>query len=292
MRARKVYESLDFERGRDPKEVMNIGKIQEIRNWLETFRLDGRSEIIPTDHGYEVVVNGGITFSKSGPNETYPNTPTTFPMDTLKIIGSFYMDRSAFTNLPRVLQVTGNLDLSYYQGEELPEELEVGGNLDIEYTKHNLVMPNTAIVGGYVKTSPSGGKVEMPKHLERRIQESVNFQRGEEPHKSLRIGKYSKIIPEIIPEIVSVDIEIMTEPGNQDTYYNESIDHDEVLSVLNNWEEYVKDDNYGFWVIEEGPYDAENEMPDYWLWKDLEGMTVKYADELYDIPKTNYKVKS
>ena len=76
------------------------------------------------------------------------------------------------------------------------------------------------------------------------------------------------------------------------TYYNESIDHDEVLSVLNNWEEYVKDDNYGFWVIEDGPFDINNDMPDYWLWKDLEGMTVKYADELYDIPKTNYKVRA
>jgi hypothetical protein len=289
MRAKKIYESLDFERGKDPKDVMNLGKIREIKDWLEIFRLDGRSEIIPTNRGYEVVVSGGITFSKFGPNEEYPDTPTTFPMDTLKIIGSFYMDRSAFTNLPRVLQVTGNLDLSYYQGEELPEELEVGCNLDIEHVKNNLVIPNTAIVGGYVRTNRYGGKVEVPKHIiRRRLQESVNFQRGEEPHKSLRIGKYSKSIP----EIVSVDIEIMPEPGNQDTYYSESIDHDEVVSLLDNWEEYVKADNYGFWVVEEGPYDAENEMPDYWLWKDLEGMTVKYADELYDIPKTNYKVKS
>ena len=285
-----ITESLDFERGKDPKQIMGIGKIEEIRNWLEIFNLDGRAEIIPTDRGYEVVVNGGITFSHFGPNPDVPDLPTTFPMDTLKILGSFYMDRSAFTNLPRALQVTGNLDLSYYQGEELPEELEVGKILDIENTKHNLVIPNTAIVGEYVRTSRYGGKVEMPKHIIRkRLQESVNFQRGEDPHKALRIGKYSKSIP----EIVSADIEIMPEPGNQDSYYYESLDHYEVLDVLNNWEIYVKDDNYSFWVIEEeGPYDPVIDQPDYWLWKDLEGITVKYADELYDIPKTNYKVKS
>jgi hypothetical protein len=120
------------------------------------------------------------------------------------------------------------------------------------------------------------------------LDESVSFERGLDPHKALRIGKYSKDIYEII----SADIEMMPKPGNQDTYYNDSIDLDEILYVLNNWEDCVKDNNYGFWVIDEGPYDVENDFPDYYLWKDLEGTTVKYAGNFYEIPKTKYKVKS
>lgn len=115
------------------------------------------------------------------------------------------------------------------------------------------------------------------------VYENVSFERGSAPQKAMRIGKYSREVP----EIVSVDIEIMPEPGNQYTYYNEAIEHHQVLDVLNNWEESVKENNYSFWVEEA---DNQNDFPDYWLWKDLEGTTVKYADEYYDIPKTKYKL--
>jgi hypothetical protein len=206
MRALKIYESMAFQRGQDPKSAMGLGIFRDYK---------------------------GISIKKGD---------------------SVFVD----ADIPaRFSEFEGTVD--GFRSEYVTVEDMDGDFFDVEPYKL------TVLKEGY-------------------ISETANFERGQDPHKALRIGRYSKDIL----EIVSVDIEIMPEPGNQDTYYNDSLDHYDVIVLLNNWEAHVKDDNYGFWMIEED----ENDEPDYYIWKDLEGTTVKYAEEYYDIPKTDYKVKS
>jgi len=258
MKARKVYESIDFRRSLDPKQSIGIGVL-------------GRKGLS---------ISGGYVYKGSQRLASI--------IDIVQALSNYYkwqrFDRNIFrfpaNSAPPEFLVTAR------PGEKMdwPEQ----GYRKISYeeivTELVLLAQNDQDFVYFIKPSVISyeWKAWQP------LLENANFERGLDPHRSLRIGKYSKDVP----EIVSVDIEIMPEPGNQDTYYNESISHDEVLDLLNYWEEYVKDSNYGFWVIDEGPYDVENDVPDYYLWKDLEGTTIKYAGELYDIPKTKYKVKS
>lgn len=255
MRAKKIYEAIDFERGLDPKRSMRVGHAEifpdkdlflRIHKYCTDNRFPEFDRVTPIfwdndAQGNPIVEPQFKAFVKEGPSRFDDNFYTVYLTSEGVIAFHEYQD---------------------FEGQWREQEHEVPY---ADFWRRMMEANHIGII-----------------HLE----ENLDFKRGQDPHKALKIGKYSKIIP----EIVSVDIEIMPEPGNQDTYYDESIDPDEVIALFNNWDAHVKDDNYGFWVLEDGgPYDAENDVPDYWLWKDLEGMTVKYMDELYDIPKTKYK---
>jgi hypothetical protein len=205
LKALKIYENIDFQRGKDPKAAMGIGYFK--------------------DKNGRIIEKGSAVFADPDPND------------------AFYEFEGTAESFHDEYVTVRDMDDDYFDIE--PYKLEV-------------------------------------------LDESVSFERGIDPHKALRIGKYSNDIQ----EIVSADIEVMPEPGNQDSYYDEAIDHYEILDVLNNWEASVRGDNYGFWVIDGDSADPATDDPEYLLWKDLEGSTVSYAGNLYDIPKTKYKVKS
>ena len=59
MKAKKVYETLDFERGKDPKEAMNIGTSQSMINGLrDLWKIPGVEEVGYSygEYGDEIVV--------------------------------------------------------------------------------------------------------------------------------------------------------------------------------------------------------------------------------------------
>lgn len=171
MRAKTVYENVNFERGKDPKAAMGLGRIRAVEKWLEYFELDSRSEIdVMSEKNITVLVHGGITFSKFGRNPDAPDMPITFPMDGLHIEGSFYMDRSEFQELPKRLYVEGpTLDLTYYEGKNMPEKLFVNGDLILDspenpieipeypedYIKGNIILAREDYHGGHVKVPDS-----------------------------------------------------------------------------------------------------------------------------------------
>jgi hypothetical protein len=205
-----VNEAVEFTRGVNPKTAMDIGQTREIRRWLEVFLLDDRAVI----DGNAVTVDGGITFSSYGPNPDAPaDLPTTFPMESLTVKGSFYLDRSKFTELPKSLIVKGPLDLSDTSISALPTILKVSGNLLLNNPGNPLVIPTRAEIDGHIEMlQRDRPMIEVPEHLEdlvwytdrRFMQESVNFRRREDPKKSLGIGlSWETLRPGMILEIKS-----------------------------------------------------------------------------------------
>lgn len=196
-------ESVSFERGKDPKEAMGIGKIKEIQRWLEYFHLDNRSNIAKSDGGkYLVYVQGGITFSNFT-KDHMPDMPTNFPMDVLTIGGSFYMDRSDFTELPEQLTVNGVLDLSNYKGKSLPKKLFVERGLTLTNVKNPLIISSGQIDGKIYMNSWDFDRITIPdKFLDQvtivntdnvinvnKLSETAQFQRDGDPLPQIGIGR-------------------------------------------------------------------------------------------------------
>jgi hypothetical protein len=130
-------------------------------------------------------------------------------MDGLIIKGSFYMDRSDFTELPKSLTVQGPLDLTYYKGTELPENLIVTGNLVLVNPQNPLVIQDNARIDGFIKLEKEDlAMISVPDHLRdllyftdeaKKFYESVNFQRGGDIYKSIGIGRI-RPYPQMSPE--------------------------------------------------------------------------------------------
>lgn len=337
MRARKIYESLDFERGMDPKEALEIGHFRDkngimirkgdsvfadpesgdtfyefqgtvdsfhdnyvtVRDMeddyfdIEPYKLEVLDESVSFERGVDPKRSIKIGHAGIYPEKTlfldiykyckenkFPGfpmlTPIHWPENTAgsslsePFFKAYVNDGSKDPSLKNVYTVylTRNEGVvSFHEYENYLGEWQ-----EQEHPIKYLDYWRRMMEANHIRTIYTG---------ETKVEESIDFQRGEDPHKSLRLGKYSKSIPEII----SGDIERMPEPGNQDTYFEESVDSDEIEWVLNNWEDAIREDNYSFWL----QY-SEGEDPEHLLWKDLEGDTVMFADKVYDIPKTKYKM--
>ena len=102
MKAQFVYEKIKFERGKNPKSSLGIGKRAQIERWFKEWAPDAQY-VIEDD----LSVNVG---------------------------GDLYLGKTSIESLPQGLSVGGILDLSGSSIESLPEGLSVGGSLDLEGT--------------------------------------------------------------------------------------------------------------------------------------------------------------
>ena len=76
----------------------------------------------------------------------------TLTKEELNVKGSFDLNNSKITSLPKGLKVFGYLDLSYSEIKSLPEGLEVSGELDLTDTELTS-LPKGLKVGGNLDTT-------------------------------------------------------------------------------------------------------------------------------------------
>ncbi|HPI81825.1 MAG TPA: hypothetical protein PK122_01130 [Candidatus Paceibacterota bacterium] len=131
-----LNESLNFERGLDPKHSMKIGKRGLIIKWFSDLGIDeSRYEILPD---LSIKVNGNLDLS---------NTPITSLPDNLTIGGDLYLRNTQITSLPDNLTVGRWLDLNNTPITSLPDNLSVGGSLYLSNTSITS-LPDNLTVGG------------------------------------------------------------------------------------------------------------------------------------------------
>ncbi len=151
-----VRESINFERGLDPKHSMKIGKKALIIKWFSNLDIDeSRYEILPD---LSIKVNGNLDLSNTqitslpdnlsvGRNLNLSNTQITSLPDNLTIGGDLYLSNTQITSLPDNLSVGRNLNLSNTQITSLPDNLTVEGWLDLRNTQITS-LPDNLTIGG------------------------------------------------------------------------------------------------------------------------------------------------
>ena len=122
MRAQTVFENIEFQRGRDPKEVLGIGKVAQIKQWFEKWAPRVEYEI---DDNFNIYVKEYLNLSDVN--------ITSLP-DNLEVERNLYLEDTNITSLPDDLKVGGYLDLRNTEITSLPDNLKVGGSLDIRNT--------------------------------------------------------------------------------------------------------------------------------------------------------------
>ena len=76
MRAQTVFENIEFQRGRDPKQALGIGKKAQIDQWFEKWDPDAKYEV---DDDFNIYIKKNLILY---------DTNVTFLPDDLKIGGS------------------------------------------------------------------------------------------------------------------------------------------------------------------------------------------------------------
>ncbi len=139
-----LNESINFERGLDPKHSMKIGKRGLIIKWFSDLGIDeSRYEILPD---LSIKVNGSLYLS---------NTQITSLPDNLSVGGSLYLNNTPITSLPDNLTVGGGLYLSNTPITTLPDNLTVGGDLNLSNTKITSLPDNISVGGSlYLSNTP------------------------------------------------------------------------------------------------------------------------------------------
>ena len=137
MRAKTVYESISFERGKDPRKTMGIGMRVQIQQWFKTWAPNVEYTI---DDNLNVIVEGYLNLS---------GTQITELPDNLSVGGDLYLRWTQITKLPDNLSVGGYLDLRETQITKLPDNLSVGGWLDLQGTQIT-ELPDNLSVGGKI----------------------------------------------------------------------------------------------------------------------------------------------
>jgi len=169
-----LNESLNFERGLDPKHSMKIGKRGLIIKWFSDLGIDeSRYEILPD---LSIKVNGNLDLSNTpitslpgnlsvGRNLDLSNTQITSLPDNLSIGESLFLSNTPITSLPDNLSVGGGLYLNNSPITSLPDNLSVGRNLDLSNTQITSLPPSLKVKGKII-----GFK-------ERIVKESLEFHR-------------------------------------------------------------------------------------------------------------------
>jgi len=140
MKAKFVYENMEFKRGQDPKRSMGIGKRALIKKWFDD--LDVGSEEYSIDDNFNIFFKRSLDLR---------NTQITSLPDNLSIRGDLYLTNTLITSLPNNLSVRGFLDLTNTPITFLPDNLSVGGSLDLRNTPITSFPDNLAVSGNIYK---------------------------------------------------------------------------------------------------------------------------------------------
>jgi len=133
-----VPESIDFERGIEPKDAMKIGKKTQIEQWFDNLGINKSNYSINKD--FRVTVNTSLELRRE--DITY------FPMENLAVSGDLLLTgNSNLSKLPNNLEIAGSLDLELTGVINLPDNLIIDGYLDLAYTKITSLPDNLSVNG-------------------------------------------------------------------------------------------------------------------------------------------------
>jgi len=135
-----VRESIEFERGLEPKQALSLGKRALIKKWFDDLGYGPDKYIINADLSVEVRVSLYL----------YGTKITLLP-DNLSVGEDLYLTGSNITSLPDNLSVEGSLYLAGTQITSLPDNLCVGGYLDLAGTNITSLPDNLNVRGGIFK---------------------------------------------------------------------------------------------------------------------------------------------
>jgi len=117
MRAQTVYENIEFQRGRDPKRTLGIGRRVLIEKWFEEWAPEVEYEI---DDNFDIYLKNDLIL--------FDTNVTSLP-NNLRIYGNLYLVNTLITSLPDNLEVEGWLDITNTKITSLPDDLEVVGKI-------------------------------------------------------------------------------------------------------------------------------------------------------------------
>lgn len=139
IRNNKTFESLDFKRGEDPHSALGVGSIYKTQEWLDRWFPDV----------YHYVKDGRVhTDAELQFNIWNKDQPDYIP-DNLTVGGYLNMEYiTSIKELPKGLEVFGDLYLDETVLTELPPDLYVGENL---YVMRRVKIPDTVRVGNEIR---------------------------------------------------------------------------------------------------------------------------------------------
>jgi len=179
----RVKESIEFERGIEPYKAMNIGLRDAALKWLD----DHRTGSYNLDDDLNLRFYSAISF--------FGDKDVSFPIvKSITINGSLDLGNTGIDKLPDNLKVDSWVDLLGTNLTELPNNFEVGMNLflgDIELTS----LPKNLKLHGNTYTSNENTRRLLSKVTKnvRKVNESIEFERGLEPHHAMNIGIKEKL---------------------------------------------------------------------------------------------------
>ena len=113
-----VRESIEFERGLEPKQALSLGKRALIKKWFD-------------DLGYgpeKYTINSDLSIEVEGSLDLLGTNITSLP-DNLSVEGYLDLNRTKITSLPDKLSVGRNLYIKGTKITSLPDNLSVGGKI-------------------------------------------------------------------------------------------------------------------------------------------------------------------
>jgi len=116
-----LKENIEFQRGRNPKRTLGIGKVVRIRQWFEKWAPYAEYEI---DDDLNIYVKSGLYLN---------GTKITSLPDNLKVEDGLFLENTKITSLPNNLEVGRNLVLHNTNITSLPDDLEVKGSIHKDF---------------------------------------------------------------------------------------------------------------------------------------------------------------
>jgi len=153
-----LKESIDFERGIEPRDAMKIGRRAQIEEWLDYHNIPENLYKISND--LTIIIDGKLDF--------YHQKRVTSLPDNLIVKGSLDLDGTSITSLPDNLIVKDWLDIRGTNITSLPDDLSVGSDLVIRGTKIDK-LPDNLKVFGLIFVENETQLKNVPSHLEVRI---------------------------------------------------------------------------------------------------------------------------
>jgi len=150
-----LKESIEFERGIEPREAMKIGKKAQIEKWFDDLG----------NINYKIEVDLSIIVEET--LNLYDKKNVTSLPENLQVNGNMDLEGTNITRLPENLTVRGWLDLRDTMISSLPENLSIGDSLVIINTKITS-LPDSLMVGKEIFIGDLKLKY-IPDHLKEKI---------------------------------------------------------------------------------------------------------------------------
>jgi len=253
-----IKESLDFERGKDPKRALQIGLVElpDLPKGGDKFRVylgKGKGYAIATAITDADNLGDGYRHKTFGLFAQVPG------------VENIFRERGKKSSIVQWFKKLGHRDWILSGQPDNYKDLNWDHNgektIPLEKTDYNYDPPPF-------------------------VAESLNFERGQDPKTSMGIGKAANPI-----KIHSMEEEEWeggrvssledVEKANDNTWSSPIDDPFEVHFILDNWEEEI-DPFYQFWARYGEDMEAEYLHP-----QELEGEFVDYQGQVYQIPETN-----